>query len=97
MEGNSTIKSRKLLSQIIDTTLLKCYVQTHDALVAPLLRLADNNCHVDECEKVLKKSQKYSELIILYEKKGLHTKGRSSVHCQAVLRYNNIYVLGNVF
>ena len=26
-EGNTTIKSKKQLSQIIDTTLLKCYIQ----------------------------------------------------------------------
>ncbi|XP_011445059.3 vam6/Vps39-like protein [Magallana gigas] len=73
-EGDVTIKSKKQLSQIIDTTLLKCYLQTNDALVAPLLRLKDNNCHVEESEKVLKKKEKFSELIILYEKKGLHEK-----------------------
>jgi hypothetical protein len=50
-------------------------LQTNDALVAPLLRLKDNNCHVEESEKVLKKKEKFSELIILYEKKGLHEKG----------------------
>lgn len=73
-EGNATIRSKRQLSQIIDTTLLKCYIQTNDALVAPLLRLKDNNCHVEECEKILKKKEKFSELIILYEKKGLHDK-----------------------
>ena len=50
-------------------------LQTNDALVAPLLRLKDNNCHVEESERVLKKKEKFSELIILYEKKGLHQKG----------------------
>lgn len=45
------------------------------ALVAPLLRLEHNHCHVEESEHVLKKAHKYSELIILYEKKGLHEKG----------------------
>ncbi|XP_078593471.1 vam6/Vps39-like protein isoform X1 [Branchiostoma floridae x Branchiostoma japonicum] len=74
LSGSSTIRSKKQLSQIIDTTLMKCYLQTNDALVAPLLRLKDNNCHVEESERVLKKHQKYSELIILYEKKGLHRK-----------------------
>ena len=49
--------------------------QTNDALVAPLLRLKDNSCHIDESERVLKEAQKYSELVILYEKKGLHNKG----------------------
>ena len=56
-----------------------CYVwlQTNDALVAPLLRLKDNKVHVDEAERSLKKKEKFSELIILYEKKGLHEKGKT--------------------
>ncbi|XP_055878560.1 vam6/Vps39-like protein [Biomphalaria glabrata] len=83
VEGNKTITSRKQLSQIIDTTLLKCYLQTNDALVAPLLRLKDNNCHIEESERVLKKKEKFSELIILYEKKGLHQKALSTLMKQA--------------
>lgn len=83
VEGNKTITSRKQLSQIIDTTLLKCYLQTNDALVAPLLRLKDNNCHVEESERVLKKKEKFSELIILYEKKGLHQKALTVLMKQA--------------
>jgi len=51
------------------------HLQTNDALVAPLLRLKDNSCHIDESERVLKDAHKYSELVILYEKKGLHNKG----------------------
>ena len=66
---------RNELSEIIDTTLLKCYVLTNDALVAPLLRLPENNCHVEECERILKKHDKFNELMILYEKKGHHRKG----------------------
>lgn len=52
-------------------------VQTNVALVSPLLRLENNHCHIEESEYVLKKAHKYSELIILYEKKGLHQKGMS--------------------
>lgn len=51
------------------------FLQTNDALVASLLRLKDNNIHIEEAERSLKKREKYSELIILYEKKGLHEKG----------------------
>ncbi|XP_005090680.1 vam6/Vps39-like protein [Aplysia californica] len=83
VEGNKTINSRKQLSQIIDTTLLKCYLQTNDALVAPLLRLKDNNCHVEESERVLKRKEKFSELIILYERKGLHQKALNVLMKQA--------------
>nr|XP_002129290.2 vam6/Vps39-like protein [Ciona intestinalis] len=74
VEGNSTISSKRQLLQIIDTTLLKCYLKTNDALVAPLLRLPDNNCHVEEAERVLKQWNKQRELIELYRKKGLHRK-----------------------
>lgn len=74
VEGTATIKSRKQLLQIIDTTLLKCYIQTNDALVASLVRLPDNNCHIEESERALKKYHKYSELIIFYQRKGLHQK-----------------------
>ncbi|KAJ3613000.1 hypothetical protein NHX12_019257 [Muraenolepis orangiensis] len=79
MEGTPTIKSRKKLLQIIDTTLLKCYLHTNVALVSPLLRLENNHCHIEESEYVLKKAHKYSELIILYEKKGLHQKGMENL------------------
>lgn len=98
-------KATEQLFQIIDTTLLKCYLQvcvtgplsdlklsanhlflfrndnndlylfpfqTNDAFVAPLIRL--NHCHLGEAEKMLKKHEKNSELIILYQTKGLHKK-----------------------
>ncbi|KAL9957718.1 hypothetical protein ACROYT_G034654 [Oculina patagonica] len=75
--SKADIKAQKNIMhrrQIIDTTLLKCYLQTNDALVAPLLRLKENNCHVEECERVLMKNKKYNELVILYQTKGLHKK-----------------------
>ncbi|XP_031566770.1 vam6/Vps39-like protein [Actinia tenebrosa] len=71
------IKAQKNLrqrQQIIDTTLLKCYLQTNDALVSSLLRLKDNSCHVEESERVLMKYKKYKELVVLYQTKGLHKK-----------------------
>ncbi|KAI0225860.1 Vam6/Vps39-like protein [Lamellibrachia satsuma] len=74
VEGNTNHPSKRQLGQIIDTTLLKCYLQTNDALVAPLLRLKDNRCHLEESERVLKERHKFSELIILYEKRDLHRK-----------------------
>jgi len=80
VEGIIVIKSKRQALQIIDTTLLKCYLQTNDALVAPLLRLKDNNCHLEEAERFLKKSQKYTELVIFYNtrkwKNCLPTPGR---------------------
>ncbi|XP_032663758.1 vam6/Vps39-like protein isoform X1 [Odontomachus brunneus] len=71
-EKNITAVATEQLLKIIDTTLLKCYLQTTDALVAPLLRL--NHCHLAEAEKTLLMHQKYPELIILYQTKGQHKK-----------------------
>jgi len=76
-----TKSSSKALLEIIDTTLLKCYLQTNDALVAPLLRL--NQCHLEESEKMLKKHNKLSELIILYDGKGMHKKALTLLREQA--------------
>ncbi|KAI5642851.1 vacuolar sorting protein 39 domain 2 domain-containing protein [Phthorimaea operculella] len=67
--------------ELIDTTLLKCYLQTNDALVASLLRL--KNCRLDEAEKVLLQHGKHSELIILYQTKGKHTKALQLLKEQA--------------
>ncbi|GIY79149.1 hypothetical protein CDAR_216581 [Caerostris darwini] len=81
--GKTKFRSKKQLLQIIDTTLLKCYLQTNDALVASLLRVKDNYCHIDESERALKHHQKYSELIILYNKKGMHRKALELLMRQA--------------
>uniref|UniRef100_A0A8D8VAN1 Vam6/Vps39-like protein n=1 Tax=Cacopsylla melanoneura TaxID=428564 RepID=A0A8D8VAN1_9HEMI len=80
---NKNVKpsQREQLPQIIDTTLLKCYLQTNDALVSPLLRL--NNCHLEESEKTLLEYEKYPELIILYQTKGLHAKALELLKSQA--------------
>ena len=66
--------------------------------MAPLLRLKDNSCHVEESERILKKYQKFSELIILYEKKGLHKKGKwlfllYYLSCQGNLQYRFNWIL----
>jgi Vam6/Vps39-like protein vacuolar protein sorting-associated protein 39 len=71
-KGQSSDKSfgrnPKTLLSIIDTTLLKCYLETNDSFVASLIRL--NNCHLEESEKILKSYKKFGELIILYQTKG---------------------------
>ncbi|RWS29194.1 vam6/Vps39-like protein [Leptotrombidium deliense] len=73
--SKSSSKSKEQqLKQIVDTTLIKCYLQTNDALVSPFLRLPDNNCHLEETERALKRCSKHNELIILYQSKGLHKR-----------------------
>ncbi|KAK6634046.1 hypothetical protein RUM43_001658 [Polyplax serrata] len=63
-------KGENALLSVIDTTLLKCYLQTNDAMIAPILRL--NKVNFKETERVLKKHKKTSELVILYQTKGFH-------------------------
>ncbi|XP_030374539.1 vam6/Vps39-like protein [Scaptodrosophila lebanonensis] len=75
--------SSKSLLEIIDTTLLKCYLQTNDTLVAPLLRL--NQIHFEEAEKTLKKHGKIAELIILYQVKGKHKLALQLLKSQAAV------------
>ncbi|ORX99906.1 hypothetical protein K493DRAFT_335529 [Basidiobolus meristosporus CBS 931.73] len=65
--------SLPLLAQLIDTTLLKAYLNSNDALVGPLLRVS-NHCNVAESETLLLQHKKYRELVDLYRGKGLHRK-----------------------
>ncbi|XP_065641872.1 vam6/Vps39-like protein isoform X1 [Hydra vulgaris] len=58
---------------LIDTTLLKCYLQVNDNLIAPLLRLS-NHCHVEECENALVQKKKFNELVLLYQSNNEHEK-----------------------
>jgi hypothetical protein len=74
VQGPPPIRYKKQMTQILDTTLLKCYLKTNHALVAPLLRLKTNQCHLDETERALIKAQKYSELVIFYNTRNLHKK-----------------------
>ncbi|XP_075223274.1 vacuolar protein sorting 39 [Lycorma delicatula] len=78
---DSKSKKYQQLLQIIDTTLLKCYLQTNDALVAPLLRR--KNCHLEETERTLKKYHKYNELVILYQTRDLHKEALELLQKQA--------------
>ena len=84
-----TKSSSKSLLSIIDTTLLKCYLQTNDSLIAPLLRL--NQCHLDESEKTLLKHDKISELIILYQTNGKHKKALELLQSQATKEGSSLY------
>eukprot|EP00038_Savillea_parva_P002865 m.118520 g.118520 ORF g.118520 m.118520 type:complete len:956 (+) comp10983_c0_seq4:278-3145(+) len=73
--GSNTANSKGLheLSEIIDTTLLKCYLKTNPALVGPLLRV-QNDCEVEESEGLLKENERYTELVMLYKNRGMHRK-----------------------
>ncbi|KAI1284984.1 Vam6/Vps39-like protein [Halotydeus destructor] len=78
------IESKKMqLKQIVDTTLLKCYLQINGALVVSLLRLPNNHCHLEESETALKRHHKYNELKILYQSKGLHRRALDLLKIQS--------------
>lgn len=74
---------------LIDTTLLKCYLQTNDLLVAPLLRL--NYCILEESEMFLIKYHKFGELIILYQTKGHHKKALEVLKNQAHVTHSSLF------
>lgn len=71
-QSNRNSNSAHQLLQIIDTILVKCYLQTNDAMVPLILR--QNYCLLTETERVLKKMAKHNDLIILYQIKGQHRK-----------------------
>ncbi|VDM98242.1 unnamed protein product [Thelazia callipaeda] len=77
------LRSHENVLQVVDTTLLKCYLQTNESLVPLLLRLPDNMCILADSEKVLLERRKYYELYILYEKKALHQKALNLLMSQA--------------
>lgn len=73
-ENVVTISSKRQMLQIIDTTLVKCYLKLNNSLVSSLLRLSENQCHLEETERALIKNEKYNDLVILYKTRGLHKK-----------------------
>ena len=82
--------AKKMLLQIVDTSLLKCYLQTNPSMIAPLLRVK-NYCHVEECEKVLVKAKKVNELVLLYQSKGYHKKALDLLLRQSEIRSSPLY------
>ncbi|KAJ8720249.1 hypothetical protein PYW07_012292 [Mythimna separata] len=69
-QEESTTHTQQL--ELIDTTLLKCYLLIN-AEVSPLLRNS-NHCRVEEVEPVLLQHRKHRDLLILFQNKGLHLK-----------------------
>ena len=62
--------------------MLFIHFQTNESLVASLLRLKENYCHLEETERALTNDGKLNELIILYQTKGLHRKALESLQKQ---------------
>ncbi|KAJ1722807.1 Vacuolar morphogenesis protein 6 [Coemansia erecta] len=58
------------MAQVVDTTLLKVYLECSPGLLGPLLRVK-NHCDVEQSEGLLLEHKRYSELVDLYHGKGL--------------------------
>ncbi|VDD78062.1 unnamed protein product [Mesocestoides corti] len=57
-------KQRSALLQVVDTSLVKCYLLTNVARVGPLLR-RENYCHLEEVEKILTAHNCYEVCLVV--------------------------------
>ncbi|KAJ1769624.1 Vacuolar morphogenesis protein 6 [Coemansia sp. RSA 1813] len=80
------------MARVVDTTLLKVYLECSPGLLGPLLRVK-NHCDVEQSEGLLIEHKRYMELVDLYNGKGLYrnalqllqTQGMAEAH-QSSLR-----------
>ncbi|GMR58518.1 hypothetical protein PMAYCL1PPCAC_28713, partial [Pristionchus mayeri] len=75
--------------QIVDTTLLQCYLKTRPMLVDSLLRLHDNSCSFEDAETMLRGAKQLRSLFILYETRRKHQMALSLLKEQAALAPNS--------
>ncbi len=61
------------VARVVDTALLKTFLETKPALIGSLCRL-ENWCKVEQVEELLKERKKFAELIALYGGKNMHMK-----------------------
>ncbi|KAJ1717924.1 Vacuolar morphogenesis protein 6, partial [Coemansia biformis] len=59
------------MARVVDTTLLRVYLECSPGLLGPLLRVK-NYCDVEQSEGLLLEHQRYMELVDLYHGKGLY-------------------------
>uniref|UniRef100_A0A0M3IU59 Vps39_1 domain-containing protein n=1 Tax=Ascaris lumbricoides TaxID=6252 RepID=A0A0M3IU59_ASCLU len=72
--SSEEVSNHKNVLQVVDTTLLKCYIKANESLIASLMRLPDNMCILADSERILMEHGKFYELYLLYEKRSLHQK-----------------------
>ncbi|KAJ2061613.1 Vacuolar morphogenesis protein 6 [Coemansia sp. S146] len=71
------------MSQVVDTTLLKVYLECSPGLLGPLLRVK-NHCDVEQSEGLLIEHRRFSELVDLYHGKGLYRKALQLLQSQGM-------------
>ncbi|XP_047989752.1 vam6/Vps39-like protein [Leguminivora glycinivorella] len=80
--GEANGQDGQSVLELIDTTLLKCYVQLNDTkALIDLLR--ENNYQLEEAENILTLHERFSELVILYQTHGHHWKALQLLKEQA--------------
>uniref|UniRef100_A0A914ZRK7 CNH domain-containing protein n=2 Tax=Parascaris univalens TaxID=6257 RepID=A0A914ZRK7_PARUN len=72
--NSEEVSNHRNVLQVVDTTLLKCYIEANESLIASLMRLPDNMCILADSERILMEHRKYYELYLLYERRSLHQK-----------------------
>ncbi|KHN87495.1 Vam6/Vps39-like protein [Toxocara canis] len=73
-DNSEEVNNHNNVLQVVDTTLLKCYIQANESLIASLMRLPDNMCILADSERILLEREKYYELYLLYKRRSLHQK-----------------------
>ncbi|KAK5966093.1 hypothetical protein GCK32_013567, partial [Trichostrongylus colubriformis] len=76
------LKSLHISLQVVDTALLKCYLQTRPSLVDSLLRLHNNSCFFEDAESILLNENRLPSLFILYESRKKHEMALELLHKQ---------------
>ncbi|PIO70219.1 hypothetical protein TELCIR_07937 [Teladorsagia circumcincta] len=76
------LKSLHISLQVVDTALLKCYLQTRPSLVDSLLRLHNNSCFFEDAETILLNENRLPSLFILYESRKKHEMALELLHKQ---------------
>ncbi|KAJ1823403.1 Vacuolar morphogenesis protein 6 [Coemansia sp. RSA 2675] len=71
------------MAQVVDTTLLKVYLECSPGLLGPLLRVK-NHCDVEQSEGLLIEHRRFSELVDLYHGKGLYRKALQLLQSQGI-------------
>ncbi|KAJ2493083.1 Vacuolar morphogenesis protein 6 [Coemansia sp. RSA 2050] len=71
------------MAQVVDTTLLKVYLECSPGLLGPLLRVK-NHCDVEQSEGLLIEHRRFSELVDLYHGKGLYRKALQLLQSQGM-------------
>ncbi|KAJ2004175.1 Vacuolar morphogenesis protein 6 [Coemansia thaxteri] len=71
------------MAQVVDTTLLKIYLECSPGLLGPLLRVK-NHCDVEQSEGLLMEHRRFTELVDLYHGKGLYRKALQLLHTQGM-------------